>query len=132
MNKKTFLRTILSLCFVIFFNIIFFGVVKKEPPASVWISYVFVHISYLSVLAVSFLTTKGKSRDVYGLSLYAISGTYFIAELLTGLLFVFLRMESFKASLVVQLLLLVAFFGFFVTGMLANEETSESEMKHES
>ena len=114
MNKKSALWIILDLVFLIVFNTVFFVAGGFEHPASVWLSYGFIHFAYLMVIATPFLIRKSSSAAVFGFSLYSISSTYFLVEFIVGLIFVFLRQESVKAALIVQVIIAGIYAQFFV------------------
>src|SRR5699024_4531039 len=102
MNKKSVLWILLDLIFLAVFNTVFFVAGGTDHTASVWISYGFIHFAYLMVLVTPFLIRKSSSAAVFGFSLYSISSTYFLLEFVVGLIFIFMKSESYKASLIVQ------------------------------
>ena len=90
MNKKSILYILLDLVFLAVFNTVFFVVGGTDHPASVWISYAFIHLAYIMVVATPILTRKSSSASVFGFSLYSISAAYFLTEFVLGLVFVLL------------------------------------------
>ena len=60
MKKINVLWTILYLIFLIVFNLIFYMVGGTDHPASVWISYFFIHFAYVMLVCTPFLTKKGR------------------------------------------------------------------------
>lgn len=130
MKKNGILWIILDFIFLVVFNILFFTFLGASGnPASVWISYAFIHLSYLMLLATPFLTTKGKSQAVFGYSLSAVAGIYFLAELVVGVVFILIRMKSWKPAFTVQLVLLAIYGGALLVQLLANEKTAANEAK---
>ena len=91
LNKKSVLYILLDAIFLIVFNTVFFVLGGTNHPASVWMSYGFIHFSYVMVLITPFLIRKSSSAAVFGFSLYSISATYFIVEFIAGLIFILLR-----------------------------------------
>ena len=132
MKKKNVLWTILNLIFLIVFNVLFFAMGGDEHHASVWISYVFIHFAYLMLLLTPKLIRAGKSSAVFGFSLYSISASYFLIEFITGIIFILVAPESYKATLVVQLCMAGLYGILLVSHMLANEYTAEAEEKRQS
>lgn len=126
MNKKSVLWIILDLVFLIVFNTVFFVAGGFEHPASVWLSYGFIHFAYLMVIATPFLIRKSSSAAVFGFSLYSISSTYFLIEFAVGLIFIFLRQESVKAALIVQVIIVGIYAVILISHLLANESTADS------
>ena len=131
MKKKNVLWTILNLIFLVVFNVLFFTLGGDEHHASVWISYVFIHFAYLMLLFTPKLIRSGKSRAVFGFSLYVISASYFLIAFVTGIIFILAAPESYKAALVVQLCIAGLYGILFVSHMLANEYTAEAEEKRQ-
>ena len=131
MNKKTVLSLVLDLIFLVVFNVIFFVLGGAEHPASVWIAYGFIHLSYLMILATSFLAPKGSQKTILSLPLYSVSTTYFLIEFVVGLVFILVAPESYKGSLVVQLILAGIYAIIMLINMIANEHTADAIAKHE-
>lgn len=131
MNKKSVLWIILDLVFLIVFNTVFFVARGFEHPASVWLSYGFIHFAYLMVIATPFLIRKSSSAAVFGFSLYSISSTYFLIEFVVGLIFIFLSQESVKAALIVQIIIAGIYAVILISHLLANESTADSVERRE-
>ena len=131
MNKKSILYILLDLVFLAVFNTVFFVIGGTEHPTSVWISYGFIHFSYLTVLAAPYLIRKSSSAAVFGFSLYSISAVYFFVEFLVGLVFIFVGSDSYKASLVVQVIIAGIYAVLLISNLIANEHTADSIERHE-
>jgi hypothetical protein len=131
MNKKSLLWIILDLIFLIVFNVVFFVAGGMSHPASVWIAYAFIHIAYILLLITPFLIREGSSKAIFGASLYSISSAYFLLEFIVGIVFIFLKSDSYKASLIVQVVLAGLYGVLLVSHMIANETTADSVAEHE-
>lgn len=131
MNKKTVLWIILDLIFLAVFNTVFFVMTGLQHPASVWISYGFIHFAYLMVIVTPFLIRKSSSAAVFGFSLYSISSTYFLIEFVTGIVFVILKSDSLKVALVVQIVIAGIYGILLISHLIANESTADSVERHE-
>ena len=131
LNKKNVLWLILDLIFLVIFNIVFFVIGGTEHPASVWISYGFIHFAYLMLLVTPKLIRKSSSSAVFGFSLYSISSTYFLIALVTGVVFILVRAESYKVSLVVQVIIAGIYAIMLISHMIANEHTADSIERYE-
>lgn len=131
MNKKSLLYILLDLIFLAVFNTVFFVIGGTEHPASVWISYGFIHFSYLMILVTPFLIRKSSSAVVFGFSLYSVSAVYFFVEFIVGLVFIFIGSESYKVSLVVQIIIAGFYAIMLISNLIANEYTSDSVERHE-
>ena len=131
MNKKTVLWIILDLILIVVFNTVFFVLSGFQHPASVWIAYGFIHFAYLMVIATPILIRKSSSAFVFGFSLYSISSTYFLIEFVIGLFFIIVSSDSFKASLVVQIVIAGIYGVLLISNLIANENTADSVERHE-
>ena len=131
MNKKPILYILLDLVFLAVFNTVFFVVGGTTHPLSVWISYGFIHFSYLMILATPFLIRKSSSAAVFGVSLYSISSVYFFVEFFVGLVFIFVGSDSYKASLVTQVIIAGVYAIILISNLIANEHTTDSIERHE-
>ena len=131
MNKKSVLWILLDLIFLVVFNTVFFVAGGTDHTASVWISYGFIHFAYLMVLVTPFLIRKSSSAAVFGFSLYSISSTYFLLEFVIGLIFIFMKSESYKAALIVQVIVAGIYAVLLLSHLIANEHTADSVERHE-
>ena len=58
MKRKNTMWSILYLIFLVVFNFIFYTLGGINRPASVWISYFFIHFAYLFLLGYSVFCKK--------------------------------------------------------------------------
>lgn len=129
MNKKTVLSLALALIFLIVFNVVFFVLGGAKHPASVWIAYGFIHLAYLLIVATPLLNPKGAQGAILGLPLYAISTGYFLVEFVVGVVFILIAPQSYKGSLLVQLILAGVYAAAMLINMIAIEHTVEATAK---
>jgi len=129
--KRNILSTILYLVFLIVFNLIFYVVGGTEHPASVWISYVFIHVAYVLLAFTSLFVRKGSNAAIFGMTLDSISGTYFIVELIIGVIFILVAPEDFKLALIMQVVFAAIYVVLLITNIMANDTTAESVERHE-
>ncbi len=129
--KKTILWALLDFVFLAVFNTIFFMVGGTEHPASVWVSYGFIHFSYAMVLATPFLVRKGSNAALFGYSIYSISTVYFFVEFVAGLIFIFIASESLKATLVTQVIIAGLYAIILLVNLIANEHTADAVERKE-
>lgn len=129
MNKKSILWLLLDLIFLAVFDVVFFFVGGGAHPASVWVSFAFIHIAYVMVVATPILTRKCKSASVFGFSLYNISTIYFFIEYVVGIIFVLIGSSEMGAALVVQLIIWGIYAIMLIANLLLNEYSGEDEQK---
>jgi hypothetical protein len=127
MKKANVLWIILSRIFLILFNVSFFLIGGIRHNASVWISYGFIHLAYIMLLLTPRFICGGKSSAVFGFSLYSISATYFLIELVTGLIFIFASPEGYIAAFLLQFILAGLYGIVLISFYIANSRTSEAE-----
>lgn len=130
MNKKTVLWGILDLIFLVVFNTIFFVVGGTDHVASVWIAYGFIHFAYVMLLITPFLMRKNIRATILGLPLHLISSVYFLTAFVVGIVFVLLKAESYKASLLFQVIIAGVYGILLVVNLIANEHTQAAEQRH--
>ena len=131
MNKKRMLWIFLDLVFLIVFNVVFFTVKGTDQPSSVWISYGFIHFAYIMLLVTPLLIRRSANTAILGFSLYSISSIYFIIAFIAGLIFIFIQPESYKAALIVQVIIVGIYAVMLISHMIANERTADSIEQHE-
>lgn len=123
---KGILNILLDLVFIAVFNVLFFVLGGVEHIASVWISYVFIHLAYVMILITARLIRKGRCSAIFGFSLYSISSVYFFLEFIIGLLFVFKLNESYKVALSIQLILAGVYAILLLAHLIMNEHTADA------
>lgn len=124
--KTTLIRIILTLVFLVAFNALFFLLSGTDNPTSVWISYAYVHVAYFTLLFLPVWKTKGEAASHLSSVLYGQAITYFILELIAGVIFIIYRMESPVWSSVIQTALWLIFTVLILGNAWANQTTSQS------
>lgn len=131
MKKKSVLWILLDLVFLIVFNVVFFVLGGKEHPASVWLSYGFIHFAYIMLLITPLLVRQSKNSAVLRFPIVSISAIYFIVAFIVGVVFIIIHPDSIKIALVVQVIIAGIYAVLLISNMIANEHTADSEEKHE-
>lgn len=129
MKKVNVLYIVSQLVFLVLFNLIFFLVGGTQHPSSVWLSYVFIHFSYLMLIATTLLVKRSKSATTFGVTLYLIATIYFCTEFIVGIIFILLKLESIKLPLIFQVVIAGIYILMLLSQMIANEYTAENEEK---
>jgi len=113
MKKINALWIVLSLIFPLVFNAIFFVAGGTEHKPAVWITYGFIHFSYLMLLLTPFLIRNDRSSAVFGFTLYTTTACYFLVELAIGGLFVLAPIIGLILALLIVggLCILILLFG---------------------
>lgn len=123
--KGNIISAIFFLLFIAVFNIIFFLLCGTDNLPSVWLSYGFIHFAYLTIVMLPLFQTKEASFYLTA-TLYPFSITYFILELITGIVFIVLKLDSLLWPLIIQLVLWFLFMLAIFGNAWANESTSQS------
>jgi len=129
--KSVFLVIFNALFFILGFNTLFFVLGGTEHNASVWISYSFIHFAYFMLLLMPKLIPDSQSREIFKASIYAISLVYFLVELVTGVFFILIALESYKITFLVQLCIAGVYGVILTLHMIANEWTADAEKKRQ-
>lgn len=124
MKKVNILWIILGSVFLVIFNVIFFVAGGANHPASVWISYGFIHFAYGLLLVTPFLVRKGGNPVMFGFPLFSVSTVYFFAAFLAGIIFVVIAPQDFRAALIFQLVVAGVYAVILIGVMIANESTA--------
>lgn len=124
--KTTLIRIVFTLVFLVVFNTLFFLLSGTDNPTSVWVSYAYIHVAYFTILFLPVLKTKGDASYYLSSVLYGQAITYFLLELIAGMVFIIYRMESPVWSLVVQTALWLIFVVLILGNAWANQATAQS------
>lgn len=127
--RRRFLKGILYAIFPILFNVMFFLLGGAVHPASVWISYAWIHVAYLILIANPIFSKKTKSSHIYRYSTAQISSIYFVIELVIGVIFILLATDGVKAPIIIQLIPFCIFLAIFVWNIMANDRTAADEQR---
>lgn len=109
--KKQVLWLALDAIFLIVFNVCFFILLGganergiEGIPPSVWVSYGFIHFSYLLLLGTPLMVRRGnKAVADYARPLYVGTWTYFLVALVVNLVFILVSLNSTLVQLFEQL-----------------------------
>lgn len=132
MIRKSVLWTLLDLVFLIAFNLIFFIVSGLTHTISVWISYTFIHISYVMLLLTPLFTHNNKTKFILGMSISAISYIYFMIDLFCGIMFIIFLSDKLIIPLIVNIVLLALYLLLLISVVLTNERTNANLQIHEA
>lgn len=116
--------------FLLAFNGLFF-LLCDNKNTGVWISYGFVHFSFLLLLAAPLLGAKGKGTYILNAALYSQAILYFAVELVAGSVFVALQLEDILWPLLVQGILWAVFMSVILINAWANDDTQRSLAKRD-
>ena len=132
MIRKSVFWTLLDLVFLIAFNLIFFIVSGLTHTISVWISYTFIHISYVMLLLTPLFTHNNKTKFILGMSISAISYIYFMIDLTCGIMFIIFLSDKLIIPLIVNIVLLALYLLLLISVVLTNERTNTNLQIHEA
>ena len=127
MKKTKGLWIALDSIFFVVFNVVFFVAGGVNHRTSVWISYGFILLAYFFLLLTPKWVRGGKSAAVFGFSISILSSIYFIVELITGVIFILIASEDYKAALLVQLCIAAIYGILLIPHLITNEHTADVE-----
>lgn len=128
MNKKILL-IINNVIPVVIFNIIFFITRGIDNQASVWLSYIFIHIAYGAFVFSPLLNDQSKQNHGSLFTNTIISLTYCIVQFIVGSIFIILSLESINICLYVQLPLLGIYIILIICNILFNQKSQSNEIQ---
>ena len=124
--KNFMIRSTLMLIFLIVFNTLFFVLSGTENVTSVWISYAFINLAYVTILCMPLFKTKGQASFYLSTTLYVQSITYFVVELVVGVIFIIWQLDAFVWPLVIQVVIWLIFMILILSNALANNYTAQA------
>lgn len=115
------LKTILYLLFLLFFNLLFFLIGGVSHIMSVWISYSFIHLSYLCLGIVSLAWKHYQSNIILFTPIFNIGVTYFILTLIWNIIIILIAPNGYKFNLVANLIMLFMYLLFTIIFIIVNK-----------
>lgn len=132
MKKTKLFWYLLDSIFLMVFNLYFFLLKGSDHLASVWISYVSIHFSYIMLLATPYFVRKGSTSADYGRPLFVITTSYFFLAFLVGVAFIIISPETNTVPLLVQITIAAVFAVLLLPNLIANEHTADNVEKREA
>ncbi len=132
MKKTSILWIMMDLIFLIVFNTIFFMADASNYGGAAWLSYGFIHFAYLMMLLAPVFTRKTTNTAVLGFPISSISSTYFMIELIVGVIIILINPDGIKATLIIHMIITAIYLILLLSNMIANEQTAESIERHEA
>lgn len=129
MNKKSVLYLLLELVILVIFNIFFYTFGCSDYSASVWISYVFIHLAFGMMAATPYFTRKNKGATIFGFSLSSVSAAYFFVEFAVGLIFIFLNADKVKVPIIIQIVLAGLYGIILLLFLIKSEKAADTHKK---
>lgn len=124
--KKTFFKTAFALVFLVVFNALFFLLCGTDNNISVWISYGFIHVAYLTILFIPIIGSKGQDNFYLNATLYNQAISYFLVELIVGIACIIWAPDNILWPLLIQSILWFVFAIIMIGNGWANEVTTQS------
>lgn len=125
------MKSLINLAILLLINVIYFGVWGLDHSASAWISYVFIHFSFLVVLVAPFLAEKGTQYVMSRNSIYTITSTYFAVEFVIGTIFIVWSPAGYKLPLFSQFAMMIGFVVALFINAIADTYTAQSAERHQ-
>lgn len=118
--------------FLIIFNFLYYFLGGLEHHIASWISYVFIHISYFSLIFISRLVNQSNHRVTLNNSLNFLSLLHFFITFVIGLIIIWMNKDSYKMSLTIHVIITGVYMILLLINILYNENTLEAERKLEN
>lgn len=130
MRKRAILCAFFAIPLILF-NVLFFLIAGSVHPQSVWISYVWIQLAFLLLIATPFFARRTENGPVYKITLALISGIYCAVEFVAGLIVIILRPESVKGPIIAQVIPFCLYLFVLLGDLLFIELAAESEKRKE-
>ncbi len=127
--KKNIIKWSIYLLFIALFNLLFFLLGGINHPSSTWISYVWIHVSYLFIIVTPYIYKKTRSVSIFNFTTYLISSIYFLLELIISLIIILTRLDDPKLTIVIQIIPFGVFLFIYLWNLFTNELTTNNEKK---
>ena len=130
MKRVNILWLLLNSLFLIVFNLLFF-MFQESFTTPVWISYAFIHFSYILLLLTPTLVKPGPAAYIYSRAAYGVTVSYFLIELALGTIFIIFAPEGLLIPVISQVILAAVFIALLITNLIANEHTAANVERRE-
>lgn len=127
MRKTQIHWLIIGFVLLCVFNFLFFWLDLDRDYISIWVSYAFIHLTYIQLIAVPFLVPKSKSTHIFLEGIAAISAAYFLTEIVLGSVFILLALEAWKLVFLIQLIILLVNAFILYINIVVNKRTANTE-----
>lgn len=127
MRKTQIHWLIIGFVLLCVFNFLFFRLDLDRDYISIWVSYAFIHLAYIQLIAVPFLVPKSKSTHIFLEGIAAISAAYFLTEIVLGSVFILLALEAWKLVFLIQLIILLVNAFILYINIVVNKRTANTE-----
>jgi hypothetical protein len=127
MRKTQIHWLIIGFVLLCVFNFLFFWLDLDRDYISIWVSYAFIHLAYIQLIAVPFLVPKSKSTHIFLEGIAAISAAYFLTEIVLGSVFILLALEAWKLVFLIQLIILLVNAFILYINIVVNKRTANTE-----
>lgn len=115
---------ILNAIFIVVFDVVFFLLV--DPVSDIqWVSFIFLHISYLVVLFFTNYMRNGKTDVVLGYPVIYLSVVYFVLTFVLTLAVVIFEFASVKVTFILHFILLGIYLFLLFSNLLMNKHTEQ-------
>lgn len=129
--KSNIYRIISGILFPIVFVALFFVIGGTEHGVTCWIGFGSTMIAYIMLVAVPLLIPNSQSAYLFGMTSGTITGIFFAAQFVLGLIFMISDFEKWKIALVIEIILFVITLFFMLQLLQTDESTAKKEIKHQ-
>jgi hypothetical protein len=129
-KKVNILWIVLHLVFIVVFNIIVF-LINSVFTSTFWVSYGFIHFSYLMLVLSTTKWLKVKNSVVLGYPTIYLSYLYFIVSFIVSVIFMCFKNVDFLISFIPQLVITGLYTIVYVSNLLANEYTVSNQKERQ-
>lgn len=131
--KQFIIKTILALIFIVLLDSLFFIFTDVQTcPDSVWAAFAGLNIGYLALFLIPLMSPRENGLMVLSAQLYLVGVFYYMAEVIVGLVFLFVEQPTLLWPVVIQSVLLALYIIVLLSSVLANDATRKSIARQDS
>ncbi len=130
MKKTTILTYLIHLLILFLFNLWYYLYTNFPHNVSAWSAYGFIHFGYFMIMIIPLLVPKNKNISTFYFSMYTISISYCVIELITGSFIIFLDPINYKTPLCIQIAIMAIYLIILFANMIADHHTIKSTKNH--
>lgn len=127
-TQSNFQSFLFRFLFIIVFNLFFFVLDGNLENTSVAFAYVYIHLAYLLMLSTPIFARKSKHLVDLMRPLNLISGLYFAASLIFGLIIISIQPQDLKPTFLIGIAILALYLFLIMGNLLVNNHT-ESQVE---
>lgn len=127
--KSNIYKIISGILFPVAFVSLFFVIGGTEHGTTCWIGFASIILSYVMLIAVPLFIPNSQSSYLFGTTSGTVTGIFFSAQFVIGLIFVICDFDKWKIALIIEMVLFVIMIFFTLQLFQIDEATAKKRSK---